>query len=92
MGAKTPAEIDALATYTNAQLLKLCRYATATLLSDPSASVTVAGRTYTHQNLDALQRMEKHYQDLAAQDAEAAGAGSLDDDFAAPVVHFQEAI
>ena len=90
MAAKTPAEIDALATYTSAQLLKLTRHAVATLLSDPSASVTVGGRTYTYQNLDTLQRMERHYKDLAAQEAEGAQAAALDEELAAPVVHFQE--
>ena len=59
--AKTPDEIDALDTYTDAQMLKLVRWAIATVLSNPETSVSVAGRSYTLADLNTLREMESHY-------------------------------
>lgn len=62
MAAKTPDEIDALDTYTDAQMLALVRWAVATVLSSPAgASVSVAGRSYTMADLAQLREMETHY-------------------------------
>ena len=88
--ALTPDEIDALPTYSNAQMAKLVGNALAELASNPDqASVTVNGRSWTQQQIPALRELLVMYQQLAASDAEAAavvsGAG-------APTVRFQESL
>lgn len=84
----TPAQIDALSSYTNAQMAKLCQNAIATLISDPTASVTLPnGRSFSNQNLDSLQRLHLYYQDLANQDAANIAAA---DGGSAMLVIFQE--
>ncbi|HUT60759.1 MAG TPA: hypothetical protein VNA25_23180 [Phycisphaerae bacterium] len=86
--ARTPAEIDALADYTNAQMVRLIRWAIAELISDPEMTVTVAANTYTHQDLDKLQRMLAHFERavIDEQDQAAADAGG-----ACATVRYQEA-
>ena len=62
MAAKTPAEIAALDAYTDAEMLKLVRWAITELVSAPSgATVSVAGRSYTTQNLAQLRELEQVY-------------------------------
>ena len=58
---KTPDEIDALDTYTDAQMLKLVRWGIAEVLSNPEVSVSVGGRSYTLADLNTLREMESHY-------------------------------
>lgn len=64
----TPAEIDALDAYTNAQMLKLTRHAIATLMSDPDAKVKIAGREWEVHNLEQLREQEKYYQARVAEE------------------------
>ena len=62
MAAKTPAEILALDSYTDAEMLKLVRWNIATLVSSPDATVTLpGGRSFTVHQLDALHRLEAYY-------------------------------
>ena len=83
----SPSQIDALDSYTNAQMLKLVRYAIAQLLSGgPEATVTVLNHSYTMQDLDKLRQMEKHYAETAAHDADSTAV----DTAGAPVVRYQE--
>jgi hypothetical protein len=89
--ALTPTEIDALPDYTNAQMVKLLRAALAELATNPDqATVEVAGRTWSQQNLTALRSTLAYFVDLAAQDADAAAATADFNGGAAPVVRFQE--
>jgi len=87
MAVKTPTQVDALDDYTNAQLLKLTRYAIARLVSDPDAAVTIGGRSYTVHSIDTLRRLEEHYAARAAEDSD----GSAIDTAGCPVVTNQEA-
>ena len=83
----TPTQIDALDNYTNAQMVKLLRYAIAELGSaGPEASVSVAGRSWTMADLEKLKSMLAHFSDLAANDADAAAISTL----GCPVVSYQE--
>ena len=59
--AKTPIEIDALDTYTDAQMLKLARWAIVEVKSNPEASVSVGGRSYTLVDLNTLREMESYW-------------------------------
>jgi len=86
MARMTPTQIDAADNYTNAQLLKLVRYAIAELLSDPDATVTFGTRSYTRQNLEALRRQEEFYAARAADDADASAVETI----GCPVVRNQE--
>lgn len=68
--AKTPAQIAALDTYTDAEMLKLVRWAIAELVSNPDqATVSVAGRQYGQQDLAKLQELERYYASNAARSA-----------------------
>ncbi len=83
----TPTQIDALDDYTNAQMVKLLRYAIAELSSaGPEASVSVAGRSWSMGDLDKLKSALTHFTELAAADAEAAAISTL----GCPVVSYQE--
>jgi hypothetical protein len=71
--ALSPAQIDALATYTNAEMAKLLRYAIVQLASDPTnQTVEVAGRKWSTHQLPEMRRLERDYRDAAAADAAAA--------------------
>ena len=72
--ALTPEEIDALPTYTAAQMAKLWRHVVAELgTAGPDAQVTGPnGRAYTLRNLDEVVRMLKFWEEREAQDASAA--------------------
>ena len=86
MTAKTPTEIAALDSYTHAEMLKLVRWAIATLVSGPQdASATINGETYTIQDIEKLNRLERHYAARAAEDA----ADAELDDAGSPVVEYQ---
>lgn len=74
--ALTPAEILALPSYTNAEMVKLLTWAMAELASNPDqAMVTVAGRSWSQQNLTMLRNVLAEYQRLAAVDAIRAAGG-----------------
>lgn len=65
---KTPAEIAALYTYSDAEMLKLVQWAIAELISNPdSASVSVAGRSFSQVDLTKLRDMEQVYSNRVAQ-------------------------
>jgi hypothetical protein len=84
--ARTPAQIDALPDYTNAQMAKLWRNLIAELGSDPEVqTMGPNNRSYTLRNLDEAQRMLLYWEGRAAIDAEAAGAQGC------PTVRFVEA-
>ena len=86
MTALTPAQIDALPDYTNAQMAKLHRYAITELTTGGVSSKTIAGRTFTFNDLTALRDLERYYNRLANDDAAiTAGATS-----GCPRVAFQE--
>lgn len=85
--ALTPDEIDALPTYTAAQMVKLIDSAVAELASNPgSASVDMAGRRWTTHDLGTLRTLREHYAQLASADAADAAAVST----GCPVVTYQE--
>ncbi len=82
----TPAQIDALPDYSNAQMVKLLRHALATLASAPEGAVVmVNGRQYTTHNLAVLRNVLQEFEAMAIRDADAAGA-----DDGAPLVSYQE--
>jgi hypothetical protein len=86
--AKTPAEIDALPNYTNAQMVKLVRAAIAELVSDPDASVDLVNQSWTVHDLDKLRLMLRDFERAAAADARqaatAAGGGAGVAEFGGP--------
>jgi len=77
--ALTPAQIDALPDYTNAQMVKLHRSALVDLAgAGPDGSVAVAGRQYTLRDTDQLRASLRYFEDLARADAEAAAIANGD--------------
>ena len=71
--ALTPAQVDALPEYTNAQMVKLLRNNIAELASNPEATVQgLGGRAYTFRDMDQLKRLLQHFQQLAADDLDGA--------------------
>ena len=75
--AITPTQIDALPDYSNAQMVRLCRWAIAQLTAQPEADVTFpGGRRFTYRDLDQLTRQLAHFELLAANDAQAADAAA----------------
>ena len=81
--AITPADLDALPEFTDAQLLKQVRHTIALLDSTPDATVTFPnGRTWEHKDLAKLQsweaRLTRRVADAAIDDeADAAGGGAI---------------
>ena len=71
--ALTPAEIDALPDYTNAQMVKALRLLLATISADPEAEVELRGRRWTIHNLTTLENTIAAFEKRAAADAAAAG-------------------
>jgi hypothetical protein len=64
---KTVAEIAALESYSDADMLKLVRWAIAEIMSNPDgASVSVAGRSFSQINLAELRGMEQFYSNRVA--------------------------
>jgi hypothetical protein len=61
MAARTPAEIAALSTYTDAEMLKAVRYAIQTLLADPMKEVSIQDRRFVRADLEQLRGMEAFY-------------------------------
>lgn len=85
--AYTPAQIEALDSYTNAQIVKLLRYCIAELASNPESQVVgPANRSYTFRDMDQLQRMLTRFEQLAAADADATAVETT----GCPVVTYQE--
>jgi hypothetical protein len=83
----TPAQIDALDTYTNAQMVKMLRYAQVQLVSaGPEGSVAVAGRTWTMKDMRELESVLASYEKRAADDADASALETT----GCPVVTYQE--
>jgi hypothetical protein len=89
MSALTPAQIDALPVYTNAQMVKLIGNCIAQLNSDPDGLVRMPnGREYRSKDMSHILLMLTHYEELARIDVEiAADAAGLN---SCPVVRFQE--
>lgn len=85
--ALTPAEIDALPTYTNAQMVKLLQHCVAELASSPESSVQGPnGRAYTMRDMEQLRSMLRHYEELDAIDLENSELATT----GCPVVTYQE--
>lgn len=74
--APTSAQIAALTSYTNAEMLTLVKAAIAQLLFNPTALVSVAGRSFTRESLGDLQEAERYYRELVNLDTQIAAASA----------------
>ncbi len=61
-----PIDVDAIQVFTDADMLKLTRFAIATITSGGGQSYQINGRIFTRADLGQLQSMEVYYAGLVA--------------------------
>jgi hypothetical protein len=64
----TPAQIDGLPDYTNAQMVKLIRKGIVDLVSSSAVEVIINNRRFVYRDLGQLQNMLKDFEEMAAID------------------------
>jgi len=68
--------IDGLPDYTDAQMVKLCKYAISQILGG-AQSYSINGRSYTSANLADLKKMLAFYEDRVEEDGNNGNFGVL---------------